>query len=117
MLKKITLFFLWVSASTYGQCYSGFNIGEYHVVSIKSDGTLWGWGSSDAGSLGNTNSINPSSFQIGTSTDWLKVSAGAYNTFVIKNNGGGFPLTGKPNPFKNDQYILCGNNAGVSYRG
>ncbi len=39
------------------------------------------------------------------------------NPFVIKNNGGGFPLTGKPNPFKNDQYILCGNNAGVSYRG
>lgn len=39
------------------------------------------------------------------------------NPFAIKNNGGGFPLTGKPNPFKNDPYILCGNNNGVSYRG
>jgi hypothetical protein len=39
------------------------------------------------------------------------------NLFVIKSNGCGFPLTGKPNPFKNDQYILCGNNNGVSYRG
>ncbi|WP_324068978.1 MAG: T9SS type A sorting domain-containing protein [Flavobacterium sp.] len=87
MLKKITLFFLWVSASTYGQCFDGFQIGSYHVVSIKSNGTLWGWGESDAGNLGNTNSINSFSFQIGSSTDWLKVSAGAYNTFIIKNNG------------------------------
>ncbi|WP_445716365.1 T9SS type A sorting domain-containing protein [Flavobacterium sp.] len=87
MLKKIILFFLWVSSSAFGQCFNGFQIGEYHVVSIKSDGTLWGWGSSDAGSLGNTNSINPTPFQIGTATDWLKVSAGAYNTFIIKNNG------------------------------
>jgi alpha-tubulin suppressor-like RCC1 family protein len=87
MLKKITLFFLWVCASTFGQCFDGFQIGSYHVVSIKSNGTLWGWGESDAGNLGNTNSINSSSFQIGSSTDWLKVSAGAYNTFIIKNNG------------------------------
>ena len=87
MLKKITLLFLWGSLFTYGQCYNGFQIGEYHITSIKSDGTLWGWGSSDAGSLGNTNSINPTPFQIGTATDWLKVSAGAYNTFIIKTNG------------------------------
>ena len=87
MLKKITLLFLWISITSFGQCFDGFQIGSYHVVSIKSDGTLWGWGESDAGNLGNTNSINPSSFQIGTFSDWLKVSAGAYNTFIIKNNG------------------------------
>ena len=87
MLKKITLFFLWVSASTFSQCYNGFQIGDYHVVSIKSDGSLWGWGSSDIGQLSNTNLVNPTLFQIGTATDWLKVSTGPYNTFIIKNNG------------------------------
>ena len=87
MLKKITLLFLWVATSVVGQCYNGFQIGEYHVVSIKSDGTLWGWGSSDIGQLSITNLINPTPFQIGTATDWLKVRAGAYNTFVIKSNG------------------------------
>ena len=87
MLKKITLLFLWVATSVVGQCYNGFQIGEYHVVSIKSDGTLWGWGSSDIGQLSITNLINPTPFQIGTATDWLKVSVGDYNTFIIKSNG------------------------------
>ena len=87
MLKKITLLFLWVSTSVVGQCYNGFQIGDYHVVSIKSNGSLWGWGSSDIGQLSNTNFINPTPFQIGTSTDWLKVSVGDYNTFIIKSNG------------------------------
>ena len=87
MLKKITLLFLWISAYTYSQCYNGFQIGDYHVVSIKSDGSLWGWGSSDIGQLSNTNLVNPTLFQIGTATDWLKVSTGPYNTFIIKNNG------------------------------
>jgi len=87
MLKKITLFFLWVSASTFGQCFDGFQIGSYHVISIKSDGTLWGWGSSDFGQLGNTNLLNPTSFQLSPATDWTKVAVSNYNTFIIKNNG------------------------------
>ena len=87
MLKKITLFFLWVTVTGFSQCYNGFQIGDYHVVSIKSDGSLWGWGSSDIGQLSNTNLVNPTLFQIGTATDWLKVSTGPYNTFIIKNNG------------------------------
>ncbi len=87
MKKNITLLLLWVSVIAHSQCFNGFAIGSYHVVSIKSNGTLWGWGESDGGGLGNTNSINPTSFQIGAATDWLKVSAGAYNTFVIKSNG------------------------------
>ncbi len=87
MLKKITLFFLWVSASTYGQCYNGFQIGDYHVASIKSDGTLWGWGLSDIGQLSNTLFSNPTPFQLSPATDWSKVSAGDNNTFIIKSNG------------------------------
>lgn len=87
MLKKITLIFLWITVTGFSQCYNGFEIGDYHVVSIKSDGSLWGWGSSDIGQLSIINLINPTPFQIGTATDWLKVSTGAYNTFIIKNNG------------------------------
>ena len=87
MLKKITLFFLWITACGFSQCYNGFQIGSYHVVSIKSDGTLWGWGSSDFGQLGNTNLMNPISFQLSPATDWTKVAVSNYNTFIIKNNG------------------------------
>lgn len=87
MLKKITLFFLWITASGFSQCFDGFQIGDYHVVSIKSNGTLWGWGLSDIGQLSNTLFSNPTPFQLSPSTDWSKVSAGNNNTFIIKSNG------------------------------
>ena len=84
MLKKFTLFFLWVTVPGFSQCFDGFQIGSYHVVSIKSDGSLWGWGSSDIGQLSNTNLVNPTLFQIGTATDWLKVSA-LFRNYWTKN--------------------------------
>ena len=87
MKKKITLFFLCVSASTFSQCFREFHTGYYFVASIKSDGTLWGWGNGEFGQLGNTNMANPTPFQIGTATDWAKVSTRTNNTFIIKNNG------------------------------
>ena len=88
MLKKITLFFLWVSSSAFSQCFDGFSLRSYgfHVVSIKSDGTLWGWGYSSFGQLGNTNMINPIPFQLSPSSDWHKTFAGVANAFFIKDN-------------------------------
>ena len=89
MLKKITLFFLWVSVSGFSQCFDEFSLRSsgYHVVSIKSDGTLWGWGYSSFGQLGNTNMTNPIPFQLSTDTDWHKTFAGVANAFFIKTNG------------------------------
>lgn len=89
MLKKITLFFLWVTVSGFSQCFDEFSLRSsgYHVVSIKSDGTLWGWGYSSFGQLGNTNMTNPIPFHLSTDTDWHKTFAGVANAFFIKTNG------------------------------
>mgnify|MGYP006146737953 CR=1 FL=1 len=89
MLKKFTLFFLWVTVPGFSQCFDEFSLRSsgYHVVSIKSDGTLWGWGYSSFGQLGNTNMTNPIPFQLSTDTDWHKTFAGVANAFFIKTNG------------------------------
>ena len=87
MLKKITLFFLWVSASTYGQCFDRFNIGQGHIVTIKSDGTLWGWGYSGYGQLGSVSLSNVSPLQLSPDSNWIKIFNGYNNFFILKNNG------------------------------
>ena len=57
---------------------------------IKQNGTLWFWGNNLYGQSG-SGSNNPSNFanltQIGTDSDWLKVSAEIYSVHAIKNNG------------------------------
>ena len=87
MLKKFTLFFLWVSASTYGQCFDRFNIGQGHIVTIKSDGTLWGWGYSGYGQLGSVSLSNVSPLQLSPDSNWIKIFNGYNNFFILKNNG------------------------------
>jgi alpha-tubulin suppressor-like RCC1 family protein len=53
---------------------SGGNVGCF---SIKTDGTLWGWGSNSSGRIGLGNTTNYSSpKQVGNLTSWLAVSAG-----------------------------------------
>jgi alpha-tubulin suppressor-like RCC1 family protein len=64
----------------------GTNLGFY---AIKSDGTMWSWGSNQFGNLGIGNTMNRSvPTQIGTGTDWRAVSNSS-NTYAmaIKNNG------------------------------
>jgi alpha-tubulin suppressor-like RCC1 family protein len=50
--------------------------GDYHTVALKTDGTLWTWG---------TTSTTP--VQIGTSTDWASIAGGGYFNLAIKTNG------------------------------
>jgi alpha-tubulin suppressor-like RCC1 family protein len=61
------------------------------TVSIKTDGTLWGWGynsSNSAGRVGDGTTINRSSpVQIGALTNWAQVSAGDNHTGAVKTNG------------------------------
>ena len=61
------------------------------TIAIKTDGTLWGWGRNEAGSLGlnqahDTKMSSPT--QIGSGTDWLNVSNVGANSFIaVKTNG------------------------------
>lgn len=63
--------------------------GGNHSLAVKTNGTLWAWGSGIMGQLGNGafNSATWTVTQLGTATDWLKVSAGAEFSLAIKNTG------------------------------
>ena len=59
-----------------------------YTMAIKSDGTLWTWGSNRYGNLGNGTRVYYSSpIQIGSLTNWKQVSAGSYHTAAIKTDG------------------------------
>ena len=53
-----------------------FDHAVYQTIAIKTDGTMWSWGSNPYGELGQNNRTNYSSpIQIGTGTNWNTVSA------------------------------------------
>jgi alpha-tubulin suppressor-like RCC1 family protein len=60
-----------------------------HVIAIRSDGTLWGWGRNTTGELGQitfaTNRSSP--VQIGTETNWAYVAVGDINSMAIRSDG------------------------------
>jgi alpha-tubulin suppressor-like RCC1 family protein len=58
------------------------------ALAIKTDGTLWAWGSNSFGMLGLGDTTSRSSpVQVGTDTDWADVTATAYATIARKTNG------------------------------
>jgi alpha-tubulin suppressor-like RCC1 family protein len=63
--------------------------GYSHCAAIKTDGTLWTWGSGGAGQLG-TNDTTTKSVPVevfGNHTNWKQVSAGGSHTAAIKTDG------------------------------
>jgi len=64
------------------------NSGGGHVVSTKTDNTLWAWGLNSSGQLGFGNRTGYSSpKQIGTLTNWKYASGGTATTVAIKTDG------------------------------
>lgn len=63
--------------------------GDSHSLAVRSDNTLWSWGASAYGELGNgmLNSQNSLPAQVGTQSDWAKVFSGEYCSFGIKTDG------------------------------
>ncbi len=75
----------WESVSL-GGTYSSKT--DNFTLAIKTDGTLWAWGSNNYGQLGIGNTVNQfSPVEVGTSTDWKSVSAGEGFTLAIKTDG------------------------------
>jgi len=66
-----------------------FSCGDNHTLAVKTDGTLWGIGTNSYGQLGrgNTSSQYSTFAQIGTDTNWSKVSCGEDFSVAIKTTG------------------------------
>ena len=59
------------------------------VLAIRSDGTLWGWGSNSIGQLGDNTVVSKSSpvAIVGGFTDWAQVSAGSSHSLGVRSDG------------------------------
>ncbi|MFN4027892.1 MAG: T9SS type A sorting domain-containing protein [Flavobacterium sp.] len=89
-MKKLLFLFilLFLNNQLYSQCWSQVSNGQNHTIAIKTDGTLWAWGSNLFGQLGNGNNTDSNfPIQIGTSNDWRQVAAGGAHSLAIKNDG------------------------------
>ena len=61
---------------------------NYSSAAIKTDGTLWTWGTNGFGQLGFNDKANRSSpTQVGSSTTWSKVCNAGYAILAIKTDG------------------------------
>lgn len=75
--------------------------GMAHTLAVRSDGTLWAWGSGGQGQLGDGTSTNRAMpIQVGTASDWEKVFAYNNSSFATKTNGDLYAWG------NNNQYIL-----------
>jgi len=77
------------SATTWSQSAGTLGVGYWHSCAIKTNDTLFCWGSNGNYQLGigTYDQKKTSPFQVGTDTDWSKLGVGAYHTCAIKTNG------------------------------
>ena len=84
----LILFLFGIQNSIEAQCYKSLHTRGLHTLGIKSNGTLWGWGRSNEGQLGNnTQPTQPLPAPVASMANVKNVYAGVLNTFVIKNDG------------------------------
>lgn len=80
-MKNKTILFILVLFQTLanGQCWQSITAGSTHNVAIKTDGTLWAWGSIENG--GNV------PIQLDNTTNWQKISSGGFHSLALKTDG------------------------------
>ncbi|MCL2680005.1 MAG: hypothetical protein FWF11_00790, partial [Coriobacteriia bacterium] len=63
--------------------------GQTHSLAVRSDGTLWAWGSHTNGvtGLGTSSGNQTTPAQVGTATNWSAVSAGSAHSLAIRADG------------------------------
>lgn len=91
MKIKLFLIFSLFFCTLYVQAqndWSTISAGNSHSAVIKSDGTLWIWGSNGSGQLGNGTTVSSSApVQVGTDNTWVGVVAYNSATVALKANG------------------------------
>jgi alpha-tubulin suppressor-like RCC1 family protein len=73
-----------------GNNWKQVSVGNFHTAAIKTDGTLWVWGTAINGRLGNAETTGTRSTPVTTfagGTNWKQVSAANNTTAAIKTDG------------------------------
>ncbi len=92
-MKKINqlIVALFICYNLNAQCWKSVDVGYQHVLAIAENNTLWAWGCSNWGQLGNSTLVGQSyPIQIGTDSDWKMISASGGSlafSLAIKNDG------------------------------
>jgi alpha-tubulin suppressor-like RCC1 family protein len=61
---------------------------SYFAAAIKTDGTLWTWGSNFSGQIGDNSTTNRSiPVQVGSLTDWQQISSNFGSVLAVKKDG------------------------------
>jgi alpha-tubulin suppressor-like RCC1 family protein len=71
-----------------GPDFIAVSAGHSHSLGVRSDGTLWVWGSNGYGQLGlgdTDDRLTPT--QVGSDTNWVAVSAGYYHSLGLRSDG------------------------------
>jgi len=62
--------------------------GKFHVLALKSDGTVWSWGYNNHGQLGdNTTTNSPAPVQVAGLSDIVSLAAGESHSVALKSDG------------------------------
>ena len=77
-----------VQTSSGGNNWKQASAGHAATVAIKTDGTLWTWGSGSDGQLGDgTTTSKNAPGQVGSNTNWKQVSNNYYASAAVKTDG------------------------------
>jgi alpha-tubulin suppressor-like RCC1 family protein len=88
---------------------SGLN--SPYTLSVKTDGTLWGWGANSSGELGlGDTTVRSSPAQVGALTNWLSASAVSGGSMIAVKTNGTLWTSGN----NNEGQLGLGNTTGYS---
>ncbi|MEL1240966.1 RCC1 domain-containing protein [Flavobacterium flavipallidum] len=88
MRRILLLLIIFSNLHIKAQCWKTISAGVNHSVALKSDNTIWAWGSNFNGQLGDGTTVTKNKpTQINTTNNWQIVVAGDFHTAAIKNDG------------------------------
>ncbi|MDR2713480.1 MAG: S8 family serine peptidase [Clostridiales bacterium] len=69
--------------------WAAISAGNEHTIALKTDGSLWAWGSNREGQLGNGvgSGEYPDPIRVGADSIWIAVAAGGRHTLAVKKDG------------------------------